>query len=171
MASTLFTTGTGPFTVTVEGIEPISRIPDNYRKAALREERAAVNQILKIAQLAIQANMEPYKDTSAAMESVRIVPPASNAYLTVTGRVESDLEYMYNIEFGRTAGATMPPPSALVGWIGRHPGFTGTPFVLARAIGERGIPGREPWQKAFDLIQPVADKLIEDAFDRIMASL
>ena len=171
MAATLYTTGNGPFSVTVEGIEPISRIPDNYRKAALKEERAAVNQILKIAALAIQAQLEPYKDSGAAIDSIRIIPPASNSYLTVTGSVESDSEYMYNIEFGRTAGSTMPPPDALIGWIGRHPGFTGTPFVLARAIGERGIVGRDPWSKAFDLIQPVADRLIEDAFNRIMDSL
>lgn len=41
--------------------------------------------------------------------------------------------------------AFMPPPSSLEGWAARHgiPTDPGTLFVLARAIGRRGIPARK----------------------------
>jgi hypothetical protein len=42
----------------------------------------------------------------------------------------------------------MPPPAALTGWLQRH-GLAGVaPFVVARAIGRRGIRGRFFFQKA-----------------------
>lgn len=59
----------------------------------------------------------------------------------LTGRVFNPLGYARAVDEGRRPGARMPPPAALVGWIRRHaPGMS--PFVLARAIGRRGIKGR-----------------------------
>lgn len=57
------------------------------------------------------------------------------------GTVYSSLPYAKAVHDGRRAGATMPPPNALAGWAGRH-GFTGSLFVLARAISRRGIRAR-----------------------------
>lgn len=75
------------------------------------------------------------KDTSALARSlVSEVKPLS-------ARVFSTLNYAMVIEEGRQAGARMPPPEALRGWLRRHGSFT-TPFVLARSIARRGIKGR-----------------------------
>jgi hypothetical protein len=44
------------------------------------------------------------------------------------------------VEYGRRAGARMPPPNALATWARRHGGID--PFVLARSIGRKGIKAR-----------------------------
>ena len=46
-----------------------------------------------------------------------------------------------SVEEGRRPGGRPPPPQTLVGWIRRH-GLDVSPFVLARAIGRRGIPAK-----------------------------
>lgn len=59
------------------------------------------------------------------------------------------------MEFGRRAGARMPPPEALAGWARRH-GFgtsRGGLFILARAIARRGIKGRFFMRRAFRATQ------------------
>jgi len=45
------------------------------------------------------------------------------------------------VEFGRRAGAKMPPPDVLREWASRH-GMGGLEIPLARAIARRGIKGR-----------------------------
>lgn len=59
----------------------------------------------------------------------------------LSARVYSHLGYAAAVETGRAAGARMPPPAALEGWMRRH-GLRGSPFALARAIGRRGLRGR-----------------------------
>lgn len=75
------------------------------------------------------------RDTSALTRSIvsEVRPPIA--------RVFSTLNYAVPVEVGRRAGARMPPPDALVGWIRRH-GLAMSPFVLARSIARRGIKGR-----------------------------
>lgn len=57
------------------------------------------------------------------------------------GRVHAPLRYAEAVDQGRRPGSRPPPPEALVGWMRRH-GMTGSPWVLARAIGRRGTKGR-----------------------------
>lgn len=45
------------------------------------------------------------------------------------------------IEYGRRAGAPLPPIGAVRLWMQRR-GIQGSPFVLARAIARRGVRGR-----------------------------
>lgn len=87
------------------------------------------------------------------------------AYPRLEGRVGPGVRYGSVVEFGRRAGARMPPVDALIGWVRRHwlprgasiagARFRGrarnaawrgreaelrsAAFVLARAIGRRGI--------------------------------
>lgn len=67
--------------------------------------------------------------------------------IDLEGRVGPSARYGINVEFGRRAGAKAPPVAALIGWVTRHP-FSGRgsirskAFVLARAIGRRGIRPR-----------------------------
>jgi hypothetical protein len=67
----------------------------------------------------------------------------------ISGRVYSPLPYASPMEAGRRAGARMPPPSALTGWMRRHGIPTSAAFVVARSIGRRGIPGRFYLQRAY----------------------
>lgn len=73
-----------------------------------------------------------------------------NTLDSLEGRVFSSLPYAIVIDQGRTPGATMPPPQALETWIQRVLNFGGSQeeleslaFVVARAIGRKGIRGRQ----------------------------
>ena len=52
------------------------------------------------------------------------------------------------VEGGRTAGATQPPSTAILQWVRRHMNVSSPKearsiaFLIARAIGRRGIPAR-----------------------------
>lgn len=76
------------------------------------------------------------KDTNAGVRSIMADVQATQA---VIGR--GMLNYMRVMDQGRRAGAAMPPPQALVGWMRRH-GMSGSPYALARSISRRGIKGR-----------------------------
>jgi hypothetical protein len=54
------------------------------------------------------------------------------------------------IEFGRTPGKKMPPKGALLGWMARHGIPEDREFVVRRAIGRDGIPGKFPFRKAWN---------------------
>lgn len=62
-------------------------------------------------------------------------------------RVFNAAPYSAVIELGRRAGATMPPPQVIAKWLQRARGLSrkeaeAAAFVVARAIGKRGIPGK-----------------------------
>lgn len=76
------------------------------------------------------------KDTSALARSITSEVKGTSA------RVYSTLAYASVMEEGRRPGARMPPPQALLGWLGRHGIPASFAFVVARAIGRRGIKGR-----------------------------
>jgi hypothetical protein len=65
------------------------------------------------------------------------------------GRVFSSLPYAIAIDQGRTPGARMPPPDALVPWVRRVMNVGGdedevraVAFAVARSIGRKGITAR-----------------------------
>lgn len=57
------------------------------------------------------------------------------------------VDYASVVNYGRQANSQMPPPSALYNWVRRKLGVQGekeikrVSFLIARAIGERGIQG------------------------------
>ena len=68
---------------------------------------------------------------------------------TLEGRVFSSLPYAIVIDQGRTPGARMPPPAALITWVERVLQVGGSreevetvAFLVARAIGRKGIQAR-----------------------------
>ncbi len=71
-------------------------------------------------------------------------------------------EYFRVMEYGRRAGATMPPPNKLRGWAARH-GMAGKEFLIARSIARRGIKGRFYMQEG--------RKAVKSALPLLMAKL
>lgn len=96
-------------------------------------------------------------------------------YPNLVGRVGPSVQYGVVVEFGRRPHRPPPPVGALMGWVRRHwrPAFVGPlqtgqrrprrtagrnvtqkmirgrAFVLARAIGRRGIPARPYLRPAY----------------------
>ncbi len=72
-------------------------------------------------------------------------------------------DYWKYVENGRRAGSKMPPIGAIEQWIsvkpiipevrnGRTPSVRSLAFLIARAIGRRGIPAKKPFQRAYDAL-------------------
>jgi hypothetical protein len=64
----------------------------------------------------------------------------------VVGRVGTRVEYGPYIEWGRRPGK-MPPVSIIEEWAARH-GMPGMGFVIARAIGRRGLKAKRVMERA-----------------------
>jgi hypothetical protein len=76
------------------------------------------------------------KDTGALRKSINF--KASHTGL----RLFSPLHYARYVELGRRAGARPPPPNVLHSWLRRHGIPVRAAYVVARAIGRRGLEGR-----------------------------
>lgn len=100
------------------------------------------------------------RDTAALARSIDSVHNGMEA------RVFSTLNYAAPVELGRQAGAAMPPPEALVGWLRRHGNFT-TPYALARSIARRGIKGRFFMRAARKRVEDERHKLLDAAAVKI----
>jgi hypothetical protein len=112
-----------------------------------------------------EARLAAPRDTGALARSI------AGRATGLTGRVATSLVYAPVMEYGRTPGARMPPPAALAGWARRH-GFSGrgATFVLARAIGRRGIRGRFYMQRAREKAQAAVPGLLARALRAIAAA-
>ena len=104
------------------------------------------------------------KDTSALARSLigEVTGP-------LTARVYSPLAYAVVMDQGRAAGATMPPPDALLGWMSRHGIPASARFVIARGIGRRGIRGRFFMKAAMQAVTETLPRLAESAVATIAA--
>jgi hypothetical protein len=112
-----------------------------------------------------EARLQAPKDTGALARSI------AGRATGLTGRVATSLVYAPVMEYGRTPGARMPPPAAVEGWARRH-GMTGkgAAFVLARAIGRRGIKGRFYMRRALEKVEAGLPALIARASAAIAAA-
>jgi hypothetical protein len=74
------------------------------------------------------------------------------------------------IEYGRRAGARRPPSSAVLPWVTRKLGIRGdeaksVAYVVARAIGERGLQPRRVLENAIPAMQKAIEKEIVHELD------
>jgi hypothetical protein len=97
------------------------------------------------------------------------------------GHVGPSVGYGATVEFGRRAGARMPPVQALFGWVQRHfhaprervteATLFAEAFALARAISRRGIPARPFLVPAYEKNRPQIDALFAAVSARVVASI
>ena len=95
---------------------------------------------------------------------------------TLEGRVGPSVRYGASVEFGRRAGARMPPVDALMGWVGRHPrpgrgSRRSQAFALARSIQRRGIRPRPFLRPAYRANRAAINGLFRRAGANVVASL
>lgn len=126
-------------TITITGAARVAArlTPDLYRTALA----GMISDLAVIAQTTARAGAPV--DTGAGVRSIMADVQATQA---VVGRGMP--VYMRVMDQGRRAGAKMPPPEALRGWMRRH-GMSGSPYPLARSIARRGIKGRFFMQRGY----------------------
>lgn len=74
--------------------------------------------------------------------------------LFVTTTVGSNLPYARARDQGRSAGSTPPPTAPIAAWLASKGGDPKLAFVVARAIGRRGIPGDRFLTGSFEKAKP-----------------
>jgi len=84
-------------------------------------------------------------------------------------RVYTPLNYAPVMEYGRRAGAKMPPPHVLSGWARRHGIPQSALFVIARAIGRRGIKGRFFMAKAKQTVEAALPSMLNEMARKLEA--
>lgn len=83
----------------------------------------------------------------------------------LTATVSVNRPHARPIHDGRAAGARMPPPNALVGWRGVT---AKNAFVVARAIGRKGIKGDKWLEKALEASRSFIEAEITQAATRAL---
>lgn len=88
----------------------------------------------------------------------------------IIGKVGSSLDYApVQLEYGRKPGS-MPPSDALEGWAARH-GMSGMGFVIARAIGARGLPAKRILSKVLERRKGRVVKMFEQGISKALKRL
>lgn len=87
-------------------------------------------------------------------------------YLGILG---NPLIYARVIERGRTPGKPPPPVAAITSWVMAKLGPGASPYVVARAIGRKGIKGRRMLQKAKEQTLPLRQGLRDAMMRNIVA--
>lgn len=90
--------------------------------------------------------------------------------LFTTTLVGTNAPYARAVEFGRGAGTTQPPIGPIARWLAKK-GSDANPFVVARAIGRRGIAGRPYLTKAFEQLKPKIRQEFQQVPKRVIARL
>ncbi|HEY7119317.1 MAG TPA: HK97 gp10 family phage protein [Tepidisphaeraceae bacterium] len=90
---------------------------------------------------------------------------------TVTGRFGSNVPYAPVREFGRRAGARMPPPGVLRGWMRRHGIPFELEFIMRRRIARRGIRGERVLTQTLAELRPVLAREVVGLKGAIIAAL
>jgi hypothetical protein len=101
--------------------------------------------------------------------------------LALTGVVGPSVRYGAPVEFGRRAGARMPPVNALIGWVQRHfhaprervaaATLQREAFGLARAISRRGIVERPYMRPAYENNRTRIEALFGEVGRRAVVSI
>lgn len=79
------------------------------------------------------------------------------------GSVRNKDTHMAVLNVGRRPGARMPPPHVLVPWLNRHGIPASAAFVVARAIGRRGVKKYKGFvDKAVTASRPGVAKVVAD---------
>ena len=131
-------------TATVQGADALDRKLAQVTPVTARLLRRELTASLLLIEADAKAHVA--QDTRALARS--ITSRVDGIGLDLAGQVGPSLNYGANVEFGRRAGAKMPPVDALLGWVVRH-GLARSPkqargvaFAIARKIARRGIPPR-----------------------------
>lgn len=152
--------------VTVTISPELLSLPDRLEKAArIAHEQSARETVNEVRQQIIGTG------ATASFSLLRSVAKQFEGRGAVQAwLVGSDLNYAPFVEYGRKPGK-QPPVTAILQWLAIKGGTAdrGTAFVIARAIGRRGIVGRFPFRRAMDAQSPQVEKVFVNKLERAIS--
>lgn len=137
---------------------------DELETAVLRTSLEGVNESKRIVQRAGRIDLGQLLNSIAA----GVVRRIGNL---VSGEWGTNVRHARVNEEGRRPGARQPPTSAILPWLARHGIPAEAAFVVARAIGRRGIPGIWFMRDARDRIEPLFRREVQAASRRALRRL
>lgn len=144
-------------------INAMGRTYENGARIVLDETRTGITR--SVIQIEADAKRIVPVDTHSLQRS--LTHEVTTQGNDVTGRAGTNLTYAPVVEFGRSAGAAMPPPSALSGWLRRHGIDEKYAFVVAQSIARRGIRPRPYLKPALDKNRPAIEREMSAVVKRI----
>jgi hypothetical protein len=159
----------------IEGMEELYKIFKRFPAVADKHMRTAMKASLSQIEFEVKPLVPVFQGTLRNSIQSEIEGKGTR----MVGRVGSTLkkeEYPAVMEFGRRAGAKMPPPSALYRWVKLvlkvpDKAVPGVAFVVARAIGKRGIKGKRFLEKGFKKAQPKIERFFNNGLTRMMTEI
>ena len=144
---------------------------DQYEKIADKHLTQAMQGSLIGIQGLARSNAPVFRGQLQNSISTSVKSVGPNIEGRVFSTIRSPYAYPLVMEFGRRPGK-MPPPSALRRWVQlviKPPGelVDGLAYIVARAIGRRGIKGRFFMKKAIESSKVRIGMLFREAVDRI----
>lgn len=165
------------------GIEKAILLLENAVKTNIQQGRAPHGATVATGTLLASVFSE-MRGTPAAVHGVVAVSPPADRYALV-------------VEMGRTPGARMPPPSALILWVRQKLGNAitavatvtgkggktqrskakaksaeeGLAFLIARSIGKKGFPGVHMFERAFTEQQQNVQQIVQEEIRGAVATL
>ena len=140
--------------IKIKGLDEFRKQIKAYPKIAGKHYGKA----MKKSVITIQKNARPLSPVFRGRLRDSIEWEVRGTGINITGVVGSTMKneiYPSVMEFGRKPGAKMPPPGALERWVWlvlKPPKkmVKGVAFVVARAIGKKGIKGKRFLQKGWE---------------------
>jgi hypothetical protein len=169
----------------------ITKIPDmsalkdmykNYERVKNQHFKTAMERAVLVVKGNVQSGIPTGASgsTRSSITSQVISGPGSTVGKggSVVGKVGSSMRSpnisVYVLNAGRKPGGKMPPPGALIKWLGV--GTAGqtlqqTAFLIARSIGRKGTKGLHYFQKGLQASKSSIDALFQEAVNRITEDL
>lgn len=121
--------------IEITGLEELQKVLAQYPEEWARTTKDAMGQGLAVLESSVKEDARADTGVTAGSVGSEIVAGMGSEIL---GKVGSNLPHApYALEYGREPGK-MPPPQIIEEWAGRH-GMKGMGFIIARAIGARGV--------------------------------
>jgi len=156
-----------PVTLRVVGAEPLARALARSPELVAAESLRAMTTSLLLVEGDARRNVR--HDTRRLMNS--ITHRIRGRGTRLVGEVGPSVRYGLYVERGRPAGKKPPPRAALRGWARRHGIPESALFVVARAIGRKGIPPRPFLVPAFTKHADRIVRLFAQAGQRVVVTL
>ncbi len=164
------------YTVEMEGAEEFVRMLKHSPQVAKKHFKNAMRKSVSTIELNVKDEAPTGVSARLAGSIASEVKGVGSNIIGEVGSTLKDEEYPAVMEFGRKAGAKMPPPSALERWVhivlkvpNKH--AKGVAYIVARAIGKKGIEGKRYFEKGFNKSKSQIDRNFGQALDYVMREM
>jgi len=155
------------FVLEVEGLEELQKALAQFPAESAKHTRTAMGQGLAVLESDVKEHARHDMGITAASVGSQIVGGMGSE---IIGKVGSNLPHApYALEYGRLPGK-MPPPNIIEEWAGRH-GMEGLGFVIARAIGARGVSAPHTMSNTLRNKASQVVRLFEQGIEKVLRSL